>query len=351
MHTCRILAAACVLAWAACASAQVRDSIKYGKNLYKSGVIVTAENWDKVVYKATEEGPAETIPADEVTEIGYGDTPSSFRMAQSFVQRRSFDEALKQFQAAAADTSARRFWLGQHANYHMGRLLYRLGGLDKANYEAALAAYAEVEKAAPQGRFVPPARVGIGMCHLQMGRTQEAEKVFQSLVTGDFGPKWAYRGRLGLVRVEAADAKNAPKAIEKAQKLVEEAREADLRLEAKLVLADVYKAAAKYQEARKAFDEVASAAPEEDILTKAAAYNGAGDCYRAEKDVENAKWAYLRVRCVYFEEPDQTPRAMEGLAWAFKQIRDTKRLHEIVEQIKKEYPNSIYAARAQEMLK
>ena len=350
MRTHRNVAVLAVLAWAAVASAQVRDSIKYGRNEFKSGITVIAENWDKVIYKVAS-GAQESIPADQIREIGYGDMPSSFRSAIASLERRKFGEALQQFRAAAKDTAARKFWLGQHTNYHIGRLLYRLGGIDPKNYGLALAAYAEVEKAAAKGRFTPPARLGMGMCYLRMGNTAKANEVFAGLAKQPFGPDWAFRGKLGLVRVKSAGPKTRTEAIADAAKLVDQAANPALRLEAKLALAEAQKAAGQYAQARRSFDEVAKNAPEDDVALKAAAYNGVGDCYRAGKDVQNAKWAYLRVRCVYFEEPEETPRAMEGLAWCFKQLRDAKRLGEIVAELKKDYPNSVYVVMAQRLLK
>jgi len=153
------------------------------------------------------------------------------------------------------------------------------------------------------------------------------------------------------VRVKAADKKTAAEAVKTAGRLLSEAASDALRLEAQLVLAEAYKATGKYREARATFDEVTKKAPEENTAIRAAAYNGVGDCYRAQKKVQEAKWAYLRVRCVYFEETEQTPRAMEGLAWCFKQLRDVRRLRDIVAQIKRDYPGSSYIELAQKLLK
>lgn len=350
MRIYRLPVALAVLAASLTALGGVQDSVKYGKNQFKAGIEVTAENWDKLLFKDSKGAPG-SIPIEDVREILYGDTPSSLRMAQSYVKQRNLTEALKQFQAAAADKSTRHFWLGQHANYHAGKLLYRLGGIDPKNYQRAHDTYAKVEQAAKQGRYVPPARVDMAMCQLYLDKPVQAAAIFRDLTKGAFGPAWAFRGNLGLARVKMRDTKTAAQAVKDVQALVAAAKTDELRLEANLVLGEGHLAARGYAAARTAFEEVAGKAAEEDISTKAAAYNGVGDCYRAEKKVQEAKWAYLRVRCVYFEDTAQTPRAMAGLAWCFKQLRDTRRLRDTISQIKADYPGSLYFVKAQKLLR
>jgi TolA-binding protein len=96
--------------------------------------------------------------------------------------------------------------------------------------------------------------------------------------------------------------------------------------------------------------KIAREADERDVDAKARAYNAIGDSLLAKNRTREALLAYLRVRVLYFKAVDEMPHALYGSARSFTILKQSNEAREVVSLMEKEYPNSVWTAKAKKDL-
>lgn len=337
-------------AWGRAAVAAGRDTVLLKNRQPAAGLTVLREGYDKVEADRDGDGKAdETFPADAVTNVTYHDAPMSFRQGAASFRLGRFKEAAEYFSKALSEKDVRSFWLQQHANYFIGECRRQLAQKNKKLLAEARQAYERVIETVPDGRLVPFAIRGIGLCRMAEGKLDAARREFEKLSAQDkFGKTWTLRAKLLLAQIhsKAGKHKEAQKLCDEVMKMTRAAHHADLRREATRTRADVLTAAGEYAKAREIFLQIARETDERDVKAKARLYNAIGDCFLGEKRTREALLAYLRVRVLYFKDRDELPRALYGAARCFTILRKSKEADELVTLLMKEHPDSPWTAKA-----
>lgn len=351
----RIVFAVAVFAGVAVASERGTDRIVLKSGRSFSRVAVLKDGHDKVEIDRDGDGKAnETFTAEAVESISYGDAPKAFRQATLDYRVGRFSAAIEQFEAALQAEETREFWLKPYSYFYIGECFRQLAETDKELLPKARAAYERVLLEAPDSRLAPDAIRGLGLCFLEQGDTDEARSEFEKLVADDrYGAIWGLRGKLLVARVDGAlgKYKEGMALCEKVAAAAAAADRKDLAAEAVCAQAELLLAAKEYDKAQQAFRGIALAARESDVKTKAFAYNGIGDALLGEGRTREALLAYLRVRVLYFRARKQLPRGLYGAARCFRILRKSNEARELVTLLEKEYPNSIWTAKAKEDLR
>ena len=338
------------LAIAAQARGEGKDTIALKDGRRISRVTVLSDGYKTVEIDRDADGQAdETFKASEVTEISYGDAPKSFLLGVSSFNMAQYAKAVEQLERALTEEDVRAFWLQQQANYMIGESRRRMAEGDAAELAKAREAFGRVAIRTPEGRMAPAAIRGTGLCHLEEGNTDDARFEFEKLADSEeYGEEWTLRGKLLLARVKSAEGKH-----EEAMTLCRQAIDGcqtkerkDLLLEAKFSHGELLVAMKRYDEAFKAFGQIAAEAHETDFSTRARAGNGIGDALLGADRTREALLAYLRVRVLYFQNREELPHALYGAARCFTLLRKANEARELVALLKKQYPKSVWTARA-----
>jgi len=352
------LAAVLLLAAARAAHAKGQDTVLLDTGRTVPGVTVLREGYDKVEVDRDGDGKAdESFPGEGVVNVTYDDAPMSFRQGSVFIKQERFKEAADYFAKAVEEKDVRAFWLKQHANYLLGECRRRMGETEKDQLAEARRAYERVGKEVPDGRLVPYAIRGLGLCYMEEGKNEAARGEFAKLVEkGHFGAPWALQGKLLLAQLSSREGKHAEalalcdEVLRAAEADTAAKKRSDLLGEARLRRAEVLIAAGQHAKAREMFMQIAAETDERNVKIKARAYNAIGDCFLGENRTREALLAYLRVRVLYFEAKDELPRALYGAARCFTALKEPERARELVTLLQKEYPNSLWTVKAQKEL-
>lgn len=342
-----------MLALTAAAWAAGKDSVTLDSGRIEANLTILREGWDQLEVDRDGDGKAdEPIPADTVAEVSFEDEPQAFRAAKVALKYGRMEDAAENFAKALEDKTARAFWLQPHANYHLGECRRALAEADKALYPEARAAYEAALTASPDGRLAPFAVERTGLCLLAEGKSDEAVQRFRKLADGAYGKAFELRGKLRLAQAtgQANQHEEALKTVEEVVARATAEGRKELLGEARLVRPELLIGAKRYAEAREQFLKVASEATEQDVNTKARAYNGVGDCLLAEGQPRDALLAYLRVRVLYFKSDSEYPRALFGAARCFTLLKEPARAKEIVDLLARDYATTAWAVRAQQEL-
>jgi tetratricopeptide (TPR) repeat protein len=334
---------------AALAAAAGKDVITLKNHQVVADVTVLREGFDKVEIDRAGEGKTDdSIPADTVDNVTYSDQPTVFAEGKVSFRFGRWDKAVESFSKALEDKTARAFWLQPYANFYIAESKRKLAETNAALFPEARAAYEETVKAAPDGRLLPYAFRGTGLCLMREGKLDRARAEFQKLLDPKYGGDWALRGKLLLAQVNAQE-KQHQEAMRLCDEVIRQAellKRADLAQEARAIRPELLMAAGEYVKAREILLQVAQATPERDADAKARAYNCIGDCLLAEKSAKEALLAYLRVRVLYFASKEEYPRALYGTARCFTLLKDADRAREVVALMKKDCAASPWTAKA-----
>lgn len=326
------------------------DSVTRKGGHKATGLSVLREGYDKVEVDRDDDGKAdESFPADQVEEVTYHDAPMSFRRGLGDFTLLRFGKAAEYFTKALEEKNVRSFWLQQHANYLLGECHRKLARGDKKLLAKARQAYARAIEKVPDGRLVPFAIQGTGICLVAEGKTDAARREFEKLSAGGkYGETWTLRGKLLLAQIYSKTNKHkeALALCDEVAKLTQAPEFAHLRPEVSSARATVFMAAGKHAEARRIFTQAARATAERDVTTKARAYNAVADCFLGEKRTREALLAYLRVRVLYFKDKEELAHALYGAARCFTILRKPKEAHDLVMLLKKDYPDSQWTVKA-----
>ncbi|MGH7150782.1 MAG: tetratricopeptide repeat protein [Planctomycetota bacterium] len=338
-----------------------RDKIRL-KDGKDQDVQIETEEYGGVTFKPARGAPA-TAPWGDVRSIQYGGSTELTAALANFNAGR-LAEAEKELEELKADAKLRPV-LRQQVLYHLAQTLHRQG-----KFDAAIAAYDDLLKAFPKGRFLFQVGSGLLACHLAKKDPAGAEAAYErfknesrsvALDGGGEAQLGMLRGRLLEAQGKNAEAKAVFEVAERTA-----GAEAAIANEAKLGIARCLLRGGKGSEAEPILRALKDL-PDAPNRVYSGAWNGIGDLVKEEgrqkKDPEKlleALYAYLRGVVQYRPGPgeptEEYERAQAGAADCFRFISeleknaDRKRLYgeryrERLDQLKKEFPSSPYLAR------
>ncbi len=101
----------------------------------------------------------------------------------------------------------------------------------------------------------------------------------------------------------------------------------------------------KADEAIKTLKEIIARADDDDVDLLALAYNALGNCYRIQKDSQQALWAYLHVDLEYGSAAEAHAEALANLASLWTELRRPDRARDARDNLQEHYPHSRWAKR------
>lgn len=286
-------------------------------------------------------GLTKAVPVNEIDVILWDDEPTQIKTARQHLKEANYQSALQTLEKITLPANARpelkqdlEFYLaytkalmalgGQaeirdagsqmiafvknnpgnyhwlHANEVVGDLLVAAGSFDRAvEYYAVLAK-------APWPDFKMRAGVAMGRALLAQGKTAEAEKQFDEVLSL-------------RVEGEAADAQ---------------------RLAARLGKARCLAAAKKTEEAIKDIESIIERANPEQTDLLAQAYNALGNAYMAAGKTKEAIFAFLHVDLLYYMNSDAHAEALANLVLLWKQDAKPERAQKALQTLETRYRNS-----------
>jgi len=337
------LAAFCALALVAgSAMAQGgRDNVRFKKGDTWISVKITKES-----YKGVEaQGKGKRMPW-EIQAIKHGDQSLNYISGESNLKQGQYERAMEKFKKVLADKKSPA-WSKHYAAYGLAVCKHKMAeGGQPAALAAAAAEYAKVIKDKADGIKVPDAKFGEGQCYYEAHQLDKAKAVFEQMVKSDYGAFWQMKGKLWLGRILLDQGKGAEAAAvfnEVATAAKGKDDMSEIYYEAQLSRAQGLILDKKFEEARKLLTSVFDEAQEDNI--KAAAHNGLGDAFRAEKRVREARLEYLRVIVLYLNSPEERARALFFAADCFQQMKDAGNARRFQAMLKQNYPESVWARR------
>lgn len=324
-----IMVSLIITVWPGLALAQAGGDTIYVKgSAPTTNVEILKEGCDEVVYKMA--GSRQSVPATEVVDVRYGDSPSSFNRARSLVGSGRYQDALTEVERtlkSLSETSPK--WLRPHALYTKGRALLGIAeGGDASRYGQAaetLEAFREVKEHKGH-RLEPEVLRLLGEALIGAGEDAEAEKVYADLEKIECQGAWSIYGTYGraLIRFQAGDHGGARNLfLDVVQKAGVKAGTEALVGRARVMVGRAWLAEDSYDNAIDQFQKVIregsarfAESPEfQGIL--AGAFNGMGDAYRTraekygkEEDYKEAMVAYLRTVVLCSWPPDMRRHAL-----------------------------------------
>ncbi|MEW6359730.1 MAG: tetratricopeptide repeat protein [Planctomycetota bacterium] len=297
----------------------------------------------KETYKSVEAEGKESKHPTVVENITHGDQPPAYVAATGSLRRGDYEKALEKFQEASKAEA--RPWLKHYCTYYMAFCRQKLADNTDA-LAKAIAIYEEVPKTDKHGIKVPEAKFGIGQCFYQAKQLDKAQKIFEEIAKSDYGEFWQLKGKLwqGKVLLDQGKGKEAASAFDEIQKIAKGKMpeiyfEANLNRAAGLILETPTDTSQARDLLQKVFEEA------QDDEVKAAAHNGLGDAYRAEKRIKEARIEYLRVVVLYFNCPEEHARALFNVADCFEQLKDAATARRFRSILTQEHPDSVWRKR------
>ena len=101
----------------------------------------------------------------------------------------------------------------------------------------------------------------------------------------------------------------------------------------------------KADEAIQTLKEIIARADDENVGLLALAYNALGNCYRIQKDSQQAVWAYLHVDLEYGSAAEAHAEALANLASLWTELRRPDRARAARDNLQEHYPHSRWAKR------
>lgn len=190
MRSILFFGACCLTALPAAAQGSISDTIVQKDGARLRGVEVTAMTKNAVTYKkgATES----TVPASKVASVQWDGAPNMFGEAMAKENQGSYGEAADLYIESASKTD--RVPLQLEAKFFGARAALADGGADAAKAAAAGTALQTYLSEAPDGFYVPNARLLIGRALRLQGKAAEAEAAMKQLedaiLTEGWGVAW-----------------------------------------------------------------------------------------------------------------------------------------------------------------
>jgi tetratricopeptide (TPR) repeat protein len=321
------LAALLALATAA-AAADIEYRDDKGKPTSAKGATIEEESPAGIKVKG------KLIPVADLTKVVY-DLPAELRLnnpltkAAGFEDAGEFDKANKEYTEALPKLAGDQ-WKStrRHVEYRLAinaaTAAEEKPSEGNANLKAAADGLEKFVKDNAASWQVIPAGKALGKLQLALGQTEKAAKTFDDL--------GKLAGVEGATKVElqglTIDALMSAGKYADAEKRVADLDKAIPAGDPRKPRVQVYQIACKLssgkpEESITKLKAIIAAANDPSVL--GLAYNTLGDCYRAAKNPQEARWQYLMVDQVYSADRAEQAKACERLAEVFKELKDEQR--------------------------
>ncbi len=280
------------------------------------------------------------VPTDQIQSVEYQGQPAAMQLGQTNADAGRADEAIAQYQKAAAEAGGRPF-VAEAAKFGEAALLADLALVEPTRVQDAVAKLDAFVQAYPKGRHVVAAREALARVRLHAQDFTNAETDIAELAKIPAGAdRAAVLGARLLLRRGDASA-----AIADLDRLIAAAEGSPRQVELKLVKAEALTAASRYDESESLARQVVAAADADDFVVQSRAYNTLGDCLDAAARPKDALLAFLHVDLLYAKDKEEHPRALRRIEEVFRKLGQLSRADEYDQRLKQEYPNSPWTKR------
>ncbi|RMG33443.1 MAG: hypothetical protein D6725_15685 [Planctomycetota bacterium] len=294
-------------------------------------------------------GAAQTISADDVLDVRWGDEPVKLRLARVNEHNGNLTKALQAYQEALAETKTQREFVKRDIEFLVARALAKQALADPTKLDQAIDKLtAFVRVAGDHFRYYQAVRL-LGDAYLAKGEFDKAQQQFDTLAKAPWSAakKLAQirRARILLARGDTAGALQAFEQVisEPAASPADKER----RQEALLGKATVLVKNKQYDEALKTIAIILKETPPENSAIQAEAYLRKGDCLEAQGRIKEAILAYLHVPVLFAHEKAAHAEALYHLARLWAAYDRPDRAEEARSELLSNYPNSPWARKLQ----
>ncbi len=217
-----LLGLATGLLWAKPAEAQtkrIKDTIARTDGKQIRGVEVLSMTVDKVTYK--QRGSENVISSSQVERVQWDNPPEAYKKARIADNLRRFEDAAQLYLTAAKDAKAREV-LKLEAQFLAGRAYLKAAGNSKTKAEAAGSTVEAYVNAAPDGFYLPEAKLILGKVRIIAGDAAGAESLMAAVETdgsrGGWPNHWIAQAQFVKALAQSAqgkhdDARNSYRAV------------------------------------------------------------------------------------------------------------------------------------------
>jgi tetratricopeptide (TPR) repeat protein len=279
-----------------------------------------------------------TVPTDQIASIRYTGQSANYQLGESRESAGQLAEAAELFKKAAGETGGKPF-PHQAALFREAKVLSDLALVEPERQAEARDKLGAFIRSYPGGRHIAGAREALARLQINANDFAGAEATITALARM---PKAGDRASVLRTKVLARQGKH-DQAVAELDRLIASAPKGSERQRyAMLAKAESLAAIRKYKEAEALVRQVIQANPAEDADSQAPAYNTLGDCLRAANRPKDALIAYLHTDMLYSKDKEEHPRALHGIASAFRQLKQDARADEFAQRLKQEYPRSAW---------
>lgn len=283
-----------------------------------------------------------TVPTDQIVSIRYDGQSASYQLAETRESAGQLAEAAELYRKAATETASRPF-PHQAALFREAKVLSELAMVEPDQLKEARDKLNQFIRLYPGGRHIAAAREALARLQINGGDFAGAEATIAAL--GKM-PRGGERAAVLRTRVLARQGKHAEAIADLDRLIASSPKGSDRQRAARLAKAESLAAMKKYKEAETLVRQVILENPAEDAESQAPAYNTLGDCLRAANRPKDALIAYLHTDMLFSKDKEEHPRALNGIAATFRQLKETGRADEYTQRLRQEYPRSIWAKTA-----
>jgi tetratricopeptide (TPR) repeat protein len=278
------------------------------------------------------------VPTDQIVSIRYDGQSASYQLGETREAAGQLAEAAELFKKAATESAARPF-PHQAALFREAKVLGDLAAVEPDRLKEARDKLNQFIRSYPGGRHIAPAREALARLQVNGGDVAGAEATISALAQM---PRAGERAAVLRTKVLAKQGKYAEAIAELDRLIASSPKGSERQRAAMLAKAESLAATRKYKEAESLVRQVIQENPAEDADSQAPAYNTLGDCLRAANRPKDALIAYLHTDLLYNKDKEEHPRALHGIAMAFRQLKQDARADEYAQRLRQEYPRSAW---------
>ncbi len=294
-------------------------------------------------------GAEQTIPANEVVDVRWGDEPVKMRLARVSEANGNLTKALEGYQEALAETKTQRAFVKRDIEFLIARALTKQALADPGKLDAAIEKLtAFIRAASDHFRYYPAVQL-LGDAYLAKGDFEKARQQFDTLAKAPWSEaKKVAQIRRARILLAQGDTAGALQAFEDViGQPASTPGDKERRLEALLGKATVLVQNKQYDEALKTIDTILQEAPVKSSGIQAEAYLRKGDCLQAQGRIKEAILAYLHVPVLFAHEKAAHAEALYHLARLWAAYDRPDRAEEARSELLSNYPNSPWAKKLQ----
>ena len=312
---------------------------------------VTDETYEAVSYtSASVEG---RVRQCDVESIEWGDRSPDFIAAERARSNGEYEEAIGRYERAMKAPRARKFYVEPTCTYYIGLCHLQMNKTDKAEE-----AFRKLIADHPKARFIPHAHIALGDVQLAQQRWDKAIESYSAVANAmdatvgrpTFCEDLYYEAKVKMTEALVGK-KEYDKAIKDLDALIRDVERSnpDVALAAQRLKASALVQSGKTDEGLKIFRdiiaksiaEMAGAVSAREIRLStivAQCYNGIGDAIQAAGKPKDALLEYLRVVTVLSSGVgDQYPRSLIGAVRCFDALGQKDRAKELLGELKLDY--------------